>query len=67
MVTYVFSAAGIAMKHEGGAAFVQTKDWQRVLDINGTLLILRGAAKSMLKQDPIVPPSIAAPYSAAPS
>lgn len=53
---YVVNAAGIAIKHEGGAAFAKTEEWQRVLDINinGTFFVLRAAAKIMLKQDPIL-------------
>jgi NAD(P)-dependent dehydrogenase (short-subunit alcohol dehydrogenase family) len=53
---YVVNAAGIAIKHEGGAAFAQTKDWQRVMDINltGTFLVLRAAARIMLAQEPIL-------------
>lgn len=52
---YVVNAAGIAIKHEGGAAFAKTTDWKRVLDINlnGTFFVLRAAAEIMLKQDPI--------------
>ena len=52
---YVVNAAGIAMKHLGGAAFAETSDWQRILDVNlnGTFYILRAAAKIMLKQEPI--------------
>ncbi|KAF2705437.1 NAD(P)-binding protein [Pleomassaria siparia CBS 279.74] len=52
---YVVNAAGIAIKHEGGAAFAKTADWQRVLDINlnGTFFVLRAAAKIMLEQEPI--------------
>ncbi len=53
---YVVNAAGIAIKHEGGAAFAKTEDWQRVLDINinGTFFVLRTAARIMLKQEPIL-------------
>ena len=53
---YAVNAAGIAFKHEGGAAFAQTKDWQRVLDVNlnGTFYVLRSVAQIMLKQDPIL-------------
>ncbi|PNS16182.1 Diacetyl reductase [Sphaceloma murrayae] len=53
---YAVNAAGIAMKHEGGAAFVKTPDWQRILDVNlnGTFYVLRAAAKIMLEQDPIL-------------
>lgn len=53
---YVVNAAGIAMKHQGGAAFVRTEDWQKVLDINlnGTFFVLRAAAQVMLKQDRIL-------------
>lgn len=53
---YVVNAAGIAIKHQGGAAYAQTDAWQRVLDINlnGTFFVLRAAAQIMLKQDPIL-------------
>lgn len=52
---YVVNAAGIAMKHQGGAAFAETSDWQRILDINltGTFFVLRAASRIMLKQEPI--------------
>ncbi|KAJ5295405.1 hypothetical protein PENANT_c001G10773 [Penicillium antarcticum] len=52
---YVVNAAGIAMKHAGGAAFCETSDWERILNINltGTFFVLRAAAKIMLKQEPI--------------
>ncbi|KAI1875834.1 uncharacterized protein JN550_002120 [Neoarthrinium moseri] len=52
---YVANAAGIAMKHAGGAAFAALNDWQRVLDVNltGSLLVLKAAAQVMLKQEPI--------------
>ena len=52
---YVVNAAGIAIKHAGGAAFAATSDWTRVLDINltGTFFVLRSAAKIMLTQPPI--------------
>lgn len=54
-IDYVVNCAGIAMKHEGGAAYVQTSDWQRILDINltGTFFVLRATAKIMLEQEPI--------------
>lgn len=53
---YVVNAAGIAMKHKGGAAFAETVDWKRVIDINltGNFFVLRAAARIMLKQDPIL-------------
>jgi len=53
---YVVNAAGVAFKHAGGAAFADSKDWHRVLDINlhGTFYILKAAAKIMLQQDPII-------------
>ncbi|KAL1618795.1 hypothetical protein SLS56_010398 [Neofusicoccum ribis] len=53
---YVVNAAGIAMKHEGGAAFVKTSDWQRIFDINlnGTFYVFRAAAQVMLEQEPIL-------------
>jgi NAD(P)-dependent dehydrogenase (short-subunit alcohol dehydrogenase family) len=53
---YVVNAAGIAIKHEGGAAFATTPDFKRVIDINlmGSFFVLRAAAKIMLKQDPIL-------------
>ncbi|KIW91637.1 uncharacterized protein Z519_07605 [Cladophialophora bantiana CBS 173.52] len=49
---YVVNAAGVAKKHEGGAAFAATDDWQRVLDINltGTFFVLRASARIMLNQ-----------------
>ncbi|RJE24904.1 Polysaccharide biosynthesis protein [Aspergillus sclerotialis] len=52
---YVANAAGVAMKHAGGAAFVETTDWKRIVDINlnGSFYIFRAAAKVMLKQEPI--------------
>lgn len=45
----------MAFKHTGGAAFAETKDWQRVININlnGTFYMLKAAAKIMLKQQPI--------------
>lgn len=53
---YAVNAAGIAMKHEGGAAFAKTPDWQRIMDINlnGTFYVLKAAAQIMLKQEPIL-------------
>jgi NAD(P)-dependent dehydrogenase (short-subunit alcohol dehydrogenase family) len=55
-IDYVVNAAGIAMKHEGGAAFAKTEDWQRIIDINltGTFFVLREAARLMLQQERIV-------------
>lgn len=52
---YVVNAAGIAMKHPGGAAFCETSDWERILNINlsGTFFVLRAAARIMLEQEPI--------------
>ena len=53
---YVVNAAGISMKHEGGAAFAKTADWKRIVDINltGTFFVLRAAARIMLNQEPIL-------------
>lgn len=53
---YVVNAAGIAMKHKGGAAYAEAADWKRVLDINltGTFFVLKAAAQIMLKQEPIL-------------
>jgi NAD(P)-dependent dehydrogenase (short-subunit alcohol dehydrogenase family) len=53
---YVVNAAGIAMKHQGGAAYAETRDWQRIVDVNltGTFFVLRAAARIMLKQEPIL-------------
>lgn len=53
---YVVNAAGIAMKHKGGAAFAETSDWKRIVDVNltGNFFVLRAAARLMLKQDPIL-------------
>ena len=55
-IDYVVNAAGIAKKHVGGAAFAETSDWRKVIDINltGTFFVLRAAAQIMLKQDPIL-------------
>lgn len=55
-IDYVVNAAGIAMKHPGGAAFAATADWHRILDINltGTFFVLRAAARIMLEQSPIL-------------
>lgn len=52
---YVANAAGIAMKHKGGAAFAETTDWNRILNVNltGNFFVLRAAARIMLKQEPI--------------
>lgn len=52
---YVVNAAGVAMKHQGGAAFAETADWRRILNINltGTFFVVKAAAKIMLKQEPI--------------
>ncbi|OAP59203.1 3-oxoacyl-[acyl-carrier protein] reductase [Fonsecaea erecta] len=53
-IDYLVNCAGIAFKHRGTAA-AETKDWQRVLDINltGTFFALRACARIMLQQDPI--------------
>jgi len=53
---YVINAAGLCFKHRGGAAFAETSEWQRIIDVNltGTFLVLRAAAQIMLKQDPIL-------------
>lgn len=50
---YVVNAAGISIKHAGGAPFVITEDWHHVLDVNlnGTFFVLRAAAQIMLTQD----------------
>lgn len=52
---YVVNAAGIAMKHAGGAAYCKTEDWNRTIDINlgGTFFLLKASADIMLKQEPI--------------
>lgn len=64
---YVVNAAGVAMKHQGGAAFAHIEDWQRIIDINltGTFFVLRAAAKIMLKQEPIMSTIDADPCSVA--
>jgi NAD(P)-dependent dehydrogenase (short-subunit alcohol dehydrogenase family) len=53
---YVVNAAGTAMKHPGGAAFVETEDWRRVMSVNldGSFFVLRAAARIMLKQERII-------------
>lgn len=55
-IDYVVNAAGIALKHPGGAAFAKTEDWQRVLDVNlnGSFYVLRATARIMLQQEPIL-------------
>ncbi|KAF2005690.1 hypothetical protein P154DRAFT_608696 [Amniculicola lignicola CBS 123094] len=35
-IDYVVNGAGITTKHEGGAAFAKTLDWQKFIDINLT-------------------------------
>ncbi|KEF59588.1 uncharacterized protein A1O9_04434 [Exophiala aquamarina CBS 119918] len=54
-IDYAVNAAGIAMKHPGGAAFARTEDWRRVMEVNvtGTFFVLRAVARIMLKQEPI--------------
>lgn len=53
---YVVNAAGITVRHEKGAAFASIDDWRRVIDINltGSFLVLRAAARIMLTQTPIL-------------
>ncbi len=53
---YAVNAAGIAMKHIGGAAFAKTEDWNHMIDVNlnGCFYLLRAAARIMLKQDRIL-------------
>lgn len=53
---YVVNAAGFVIKHVGGAIYAETSDWQRVLDVNltGTFLVLKAAARIMLAQEPIL-------------
>lgn len=55
-IDYAINAAGVAFKHAGGAAFAETKDWEKVLDINlhGTFYVLKAVARIMLKQEPIL-------------
>ncbi|KAF1847893.1 NAD(P)-binding protein [Cucurbitaria berberidis CBS 394.84] len=55
-IDYVVNAAGIALKHAGGAAYATTESWQRVLDVNlnGTFYVLRASARIMLTQEPIL-------------
>jgi NAD(P)-dependent dehydrogenase (short-subunit alcohol dehydrogenase family) len=44
------------MKHQGRAAFAASGGLTRILDVNltGTFFVLRAAARSMLKQDPVL-------------
>lgn len=53
---YVVNAAGVAASSTGGAACLETHDWNRVIDINlnGTLFVQRASVRVMLKQDPIL-------------
>ncbi|CAO2647220.1 Nn.00g081420.m01.CDS01 [Neocucurbitaria sp. VM-36] len=55
-IDYVVNAAGIALKHAGGAAYATTESWQRVLDVNlnGSFYVLRESARIMLSQTPIL-------------
>ncbi|KAJ5114091.1 NAD(P)-binding protein [Penicillium angulare] len=55
-IDYLVNAAGIAMKHKGGAAFVDTLDWKRIFDVNlhGSFYMLRATCKVMLNQEPIL-------------
>ena len=55
-IDYSVHAAGVAYKHQGGAAYAETTEWQRVIDINlnGTFYMLKAVAKIMLAQEPIV-------------
>ncbi|KAJ6190936.1 hypothetical protein N7519_000957 [Penicillium mononematosum] len=43
------------LDYVGGAAFCETSDWERILNVNltGTFFVLRAAAKIMLKQEPL--------------
>lgn len=62
---YVVNAAGIAFKHMGGAAYAETTDWHRVLDINlnGTFYCVRAAIEVMLQQEYLTSSRCAAPLS----
>lgn len=62
---YVVNAAGIALKHAGGAAYATTESWKRVLDVNltGTFFVLRAAARIMLTQTPLLSSIDARPLS----
>jgi NAD(P)-dependent dehydrogenase (short-subunit alcohol dehydrogenase family) len=53
---YVVNAAGVLATHINGAAFANTEDWSRIMNINvnGTFFVLRAAAQIMLKQEPIL-------------
>lgn len=55
-IDYVVNCAGTVMKHPGGAAFCESSDWSRILEINltGNFFVLKAAAKIMLKQTPIL-------------
>ncbi|EFY88556.1 hypothetical protein J3459_017186 [Metarhizium acridum] len=53
---YVVNAAGVTFRHDNGAAFADTNDWNRVMSVNvdGSFFVLRAAAQTMLKQEPIL-------------
>jgi NAD(P)-dependent dehydrogenase (short-subunit alcohol dehydrogenase family) len=55
-IDYAVNAAGLAMKHQGGAAFAKTEDWKRILNVNldGSFFVLKAVAQIMLKQDYIL-------------
>ena len=55
-IDYVVNAAGIAIKQAGDAVYAEMEDWQRIVNVNltGTFLVLRAAARIMLKQEPLL-------------
>lgn len=55
-IDHVVNCAGTVMKHPGGAAFCESSDWSRILQVNltGNFFVLKAAAKVMLKQTPIL-------------
>lgn len=53
---YVINAAGVAGKTQGGVTGIETAAWDQTLSVNltGTMLIIRAAARIMSAQEPIL-------------
>ena len=54
-IDYLVNSAGIVVIHEGGSAAAETRDWEKVMRVNldGTFLVSRAAARIMLAQEPL--------------
>ncbi|KIW45793.1 uncharacterized protein PV06_04148 [Exophiala oligosperma] len=55
-IDYLVNCAGTTVKHVGGTARAETKDWARVLDLNlnGTFYMSRAVLRVMLSQEHII-------------